>query len=66
MLENNSELSVSKLSLVKPVPAEGLSLKEIAANDKDVLEFFRLIHEHDLREKALELLERRIGRNTNN
>jgi len=59
-------LKKGNLTLVKgemPLKsAETMSLKDMARQDPEVLEFFRIIHEHDMREKALELLERRMSR----
>ena len=54
-----------KLSLVTgetAVPQTPFNLRELVRQDPDVLEFFRIIHEHDMREKAVELIERRMTR----
>lgn len=63
MLETNAT-QASKLTLVKESsPAKKpISLKDIVKNDPEVLEFFKIAYEHDMREKALELLERRMAK----
>lgn len=61
MLENSVEVS-PKLSLVQNPSGVVPTLKEMVAQDKELLEFFRIIHQNDLREKALELLESRRAR----
>ena len=59
-------LKKGNLSLVKGEVAlksvDSITLKEMVRQDPEVLEFFRIVHEHDMREKALELLERRMSR----
>lgn len=59
-------LKKGNLSLVKGEvalkSADSITLKEMVRQDPEVLEFFRIVHEHDMREKALELLERRMSR----
>lgn len=61
MLENQAEVSPS-LQLIKSPRTPAPSLKEMVAQDKELLEFFRIVHEHDMREKALEILESRMAR----
>ena len=59
-------LKKGNLSLVKGEvalkSADSITLKEMVRQDPEVLEFFCIVHEHDMREKALELLERRMSR----
>ena len=63
MLENQADVSSeSKLSLIKSPAGPAPTLKEMVAQDRELLEFFRLVHEHDLREKALEMVESRMAR----
>jgi len=42
--------------------ASTLSLRDMARQDPEILEFFRIVHEHDLREKALEAIESKLSR----
>lgn len=49
-------LSLTAERAKRPVP----SLKELCTLDKDVLEFFKLVQEEDLREEAKRLLNREI------
>lgn len=61
MLESQAEVS-PKLSLVKSPKMPAPSLKELVSQDKELLEFFRIVHEHDMRERALEILDSRMAR----
>ncbi len=58
-------LKRGNLTLVTPdtkIPTTPFNVKELVRQDPDVLEFFRIIHDHDLREKAVEMIERRMSR----
>lgn len=50
----------SKLTLAKGAKKEVPSLVDMVRKDPELFEFFKLIHQQDLREKALELLNRRM------
>lgn len=51
-----SQFLKSKAAMKNELP----SLVEMARKDPELLEFFKLIHEQDLREKAVELLSKRM------
>lgn len=61
MLEKSVDVS-AKMSLVQPPEGSVPSLKEMVAQDEELLEFFRIVYENDMREKALEILQARSAR----
>lgn len=59
MLENQVSLESGKVVSIQSKKNQSISVKTLCA-DEDIATLFRLVCQHDLRKKAIELIEKRL------
>lgn len=61
MLLDELEVRGTGLSYSEPEDRKMDSIKELLAEEPEIADFYRFVAENDLRQQALEALERRLG-----